>query len=319
MGDDKGYKDTKEFTCVGCGKKIILTKFASQKTCKCDECKANNVPINPDIVAEALKINPPKERKKSSEGETKICSCIKCGKMVEVTKFATPSKVLCDECKGTSSGKAVGTVKVDKSRLPMVNIAPIEEYEANVGIIKNERLRKVKCPACGHEYMKPLMIIDWSQFGLVIDYQCQFCYAKMFISEQCTGPTKIYKPGKRFDYAGNQIRGMAAGFAESTRMGNALKTIIGICDEHNINLDSFLDEFKDTVPPYKWNNEKPVPTGFVIPPEDKFMSVVKQAVDILKSPLDATSDDYISISSEDARLVVDKLNNLLKGDSNGQE
>ena len=41
MADDKGYKDTKEFTCTGCGKKIILTKFASQKTCKCDECKAN--------------------------------------------------------------------------------------------------------------------------------------------------------------------------------------------------------------------------------------------------------------------------------------
>ena len=50
MADDKGYKDTKEFTCTGCGKKIILTKFASQKTCKCDECKANNVPINPQIV-----------------------------------------------------------------------------------------------------------------------------------------------------------------------------------------------------------------------------------------------------------------------------
>ena len=60
MADDKGYKDTKEFTCTGCGKKIILTKFASQKTCKCDECKANNVPINPQIVEEALKNNGPR-------------------------------------------------------------------------------------------------------------------------------------------------------------------------------------------------------------------------------------------------------------------
>ena len=45
MADDKGYKDTKTFICTGCGKEIVLTKFASQKTCKCDECKKNNVPI----------------------------------------------------------------------------------------------------------------------------------------------------------------------------------------------------------------------------------------------------------------------------------
>ena len=101
MADDKGYKDTKEFTCTGCGKKIILTKFASQKTCKCDECKANNVPINRQIVEEALKNNGPKVRQKS-EGATKICNCINCGKPTEVSKFMSASKVLCDVWKGTA-------------------------------------------------------------------------------------------------------------------------------------------------------------------------------------------------------------------------
>ena len=41
---------------------ITLTKFASQKTCRCTECKENNIPVNPDIVSQALAKNPPKER-----------------------------------------------------------------------------------------------------------------------------------------------------------------------------------------------------------------------------------------------------------------
>lgn len=315
MADDKGYKDTKEFTCVGCGKKIILTKFASQKTCKCDDCKNNNVPINPDIVAEALKANPPKERKKSSGGDTKILPCIKCGKMVEVTKFASAAKVLCDECKGVPTKSAGGKIIVDKSKLGEVNIAPLEEYDMSTGVINNERLRKVTCPACGHNYMKPLMVVDWSQFGLIVDYQCQVCYLRAMISEQTHGPVKIYSPGKRFDYTGRQVTELGMYWKDSSRLGNALKTLIDVCEAHNINIDEVFAEYPK--PPYRWNNEKPVPTGYVIPPEDAWISTVEQAMNILKNPLDVTSDDYISISAEDARLVVDKLIKLLKGDYDG--
>lgn len=317
MADDKGYKDTKEFICVGCGKKIILTKFASQKTCKCDECKTNNVPINPSIVEEALKANPPKERKKSSGGDTKILPCVKCGKMVEVTKFASAAKVLCDECKGGVSRSGGGRITVDKSKLGSVNIAPLEEYDMSTGVIANERLRKVTCPACGHNYMKPLMVIDWSQFGLVVDYQCQVCYLRMWLSEQTQRPVKIYSPGKRFDYTGRQVKELGMSWAESSRLGNALMTLIGVCEKNNINIDEVFAEYPK--PPYKWENDKPVPTGYVIPPEDAWVSTIENALNTLKNPLDATSDEYISILADDARLIVDKLSKLLKGDYNGTE
>lgn len=323
MADDKGYKDTKEFTCVGCGKKIILTKFASQKTCKCEDCKNNNVPINPDIVAEALKVNPPRERKKSSGGDTKILPCIKCGKMVEVTKFASAAKVLCDECKGGTTGSSGGRIKVDKSKLGDVKIAPLEEYDMSTGVIANERLRKVSCPACGHNYMKPLMVVDWSQFGLIIDYQCQMCYCKVTISEQCHQPMRIYNPGKRFDYTGRQIRELGMSWAESSRLGNALKILIDVCDAHNINIDEVFDGIEYEKPPYKWHNEKPVPTGYVIPEEDKWISTVQQARDLLANTnrIGTDTDEpegskYIQISDTLATQISSKLNELLKGEHN---
>lgn len=281
---DKGYKDTKEFTCTGCGKKIILTKFASQKTCRCDECKENNVPINPDIVAEALKANPPKERKKSDGGKTKIRPCIKCGKETEVSKFMSDQKVLCDECKGVTTVRVVnaGRLQVDESKLSEVRLAPIQDYEMNEGVILNKNLREVVCPACGHEYMKPLMIIDWSYFGMIINYQCPDCYTTINLSEQCRRPLKRYGPGKTFDYTGQEIRDLALNNIEHSRIANALCTLIKVCEDNNINIDEALKEFSDSVPPYKDMHDKPVPIGFQIPPEDEWIYTVHQAYEVLK-------------------------------------
>lgn len=297
---DKGYKDTKEFICTGCGKKIILTKFASQKTCRCDECKANNVPINPDIVAEALQKNPPKERKKSDGNKTKIRPCIKCGKEVEVSKFMSDQKVLCDTCKGVPSTKIVNTEKlhVDQSVLNNVHMPSIEEYEVNNGIIANRRLREVKCPACGHEYMKTIMIIDWSYFGLIIHYQCPECYTTMNLSEQQRRPLKMHGPDITFDYTGTQIRDLGLSHKDSSRIANALCILIKVCEDNNINIDDVFKEFSDSVPPYKSENAKPVPKGFVIPPEDEWISTVHKAYEILK---DTNAD------------IADKLNKLLGG------
>lgn len=314
MGDDKGYKDTKEFICVGCGKKIVLTKFASQKTCKCDECKQNNVPINPDIVAEALKQNPPKERKKSSGGATKICKCIKCGADVEVSKFMSEQKVLCDNCKGGSSAKKIvnaGRLKVDRSKFGEVQMAPMEEYEMNEGVINNRRLREVPCPSCGHEYMKPLMVIDWSQFGMIINYQCQKCYTTMTISEQTRRPLKVYNPGKRFDYTGTEVRDLGISYRDNSRLANALCVLIKTCEDNNINIDEVFKDFSQTVPPYRFENDKPVPRGFVIPPEDEWIDTVHKAYELLNAK-DADSNT-ISVSRETASMLADKLNKLLKG------
>ena len=322
MADNKGYKDTKEFTCTACGKKIILTKFASQKTCKCDDCKANNVPINPDIVAEALKANPPKERKKSNGGATKTLPCVKCGEMVEVSKFMSAQKVLCNKCKGSTGVDIGGATRlhVDKSKFKHMKIAPLEEYEMNSGIIANEKLRKVRCPSCDHEYMKPLMIADWSQFGLVIEYQCPRCHLLMTISEQCRRVMKVYSPSKQFDYTGRQIKELGMSWRESSRLGNALCVLIEICEKNNINIDEVFKDFSDTVPPYQFENNKPVPKGFVIPPEDEWISVVHQAKELLTNANRIGSDEdvpegsrYIQISDTLATQIADKLNKLLKG------
>lgn len=322
MADDKGYKDTKEFICVSCGKKIVLTKFASQKTCKCKECKESNAPINPDIVAEALKANPPKERKKSSGGETKILPCIECGELVEVSKFMSAQKVLCDNCKGTSSG-GMGVAKplsVDKSKFKNMRITPLEEYEMNGGIIANKNLREVRCPACGHIYMKPLMIADWSQFGLIVNYQCPECHLLMNISEQCRTKLKIYKPSEQFDYTGRQVRELGVNYIESSRLANALCVLIEVCEKNNINIDEVFEEFSETVPPYRFENNKPVPRGFVVPPEDEWVHTVHQAKELLMNAnrIGSDKDDpegsrYIQISDTLATQVADKLNNLLKG------
>ena len=314
MVDDKGYKDTKIFICTGCGKEIVLTKFASQKTCKCDECKKNNVPINQDIVAEALKKNPPRERKKSDGGATKMLPCIKCGKMTEVSKFMSAQKVLCDECKGSVPKSTGAPIKIDRSKLQSVKVAPIEEYEMNGAIIANKNLREVPCPSCKHEYMKPLMVIDWSQFGMVIKYQCQKCYTTVDVSEQCRKPLKRYNPGRRFDYTGQEVRDLGINWVDSSRIANALCVLIKVCEEHNINIDEVFKEFSDTVPPYRDMHDRPVPSGFIVPPDDEWISVVHQAYEVLNAK--DTDCETITVSRETASILADKLKKLLGGKTN---
>ena len=240
---EESYKEKKEFICTGCGKKIMLTKFASQKTCKCDECKANNIPVNPDIVAQALASNPPKERKRSENtGNTKIRPCIKCGKDTEVSKFMSDAKVLCDECKGVSARTIqpkglAPRIQVDMSKLDKSRLLPIEEYETNEAYIKNTRLRSVECPACGHKYMKPTMVIDWSQFGLIIGYQCQECLTTITLSEQCDRVIKTHSPGVRFDYTGQAIKELGLSSKESSRYVNIIRKLIKTLDDNNITID----------------------------------------------------------------------------------
>lgn len=304
-GNDKGYKDTKEFICTGCGKTIVLTKFASQKTCKCTECKANNVPTNPDIVAEALAKNPPKERHKTvSTGNTKDRPCIQCGKMVTVSKFMSDAKVLCNECKGVSSNDIqIGSKReltVDMSKLDRSKIAPIQEYELNQAIIANRKLRYVKCPACGHEHMKPLTVMDWSIFGLILHYQCPKCKLHMVLSEQVRRLLRPYSPanGMTFDYTGAQMEELATTHVEHSRLANSVEILINKCKEHNIPLEGI------ETPPYMFENDKPVPIGYEIPPKDIW---IKAVADTLKSLEEGDTDDAIN-----------KLKELLKGEEQNE-
>ena len=299
---DNGYGDKKMFICTGCGKEIMLTKFASQKTCKCDDCKNSNVPVNPDIVAKALAKNPPKERKRvdtTPSGATKIRPCIKCGKQTEVSKFMSDQKVMCNECKGIDSPeqtKSAPRIQVDMSKLDRSKILPIEEYEVNEICIKNSRLRSVTCPACGHNYMKPIMVVDWSQFGLIISYQCPSCYTTALISEQVNRPIKQHSPGVRFDYTGNQIKDIGVSGAEQSRYVNIIRKLIKQLDENNITIDD------DEIVPFRWKNEKPVPIGFEVPEAEKLLAGINGAINMLNDP------------STDAKEISNNLKKLLKGE-----
>lgn len=320
MGDK--YAETKVFICTGCGKEITATKFASQKTIKCDECKENNAPINPEIVAQAMQKNPPKMRKQSDGSTTKIRPCIKCGKETEVSKFMSDQKVLCNGCKGEDTPQTqANKITVDQSKLSKIKMPPIEEYEINGGIIANKRLREVKCPACGHEYMKPLMIIDKSMFGMVIEYQCSSCLLTMTISEQTRQKLKIHSPSKRFDYTGNEIKTLGMSYRDSSRMANALTILIEKCKECDIDIDSIMKEANGEFPEFIYENDKPVPIGFEIPKEDKWIGLVSELEKLFRNATRVgdvkdvpEGNRNIMISDTLANTLADKLSELLKGE-----
>lgn len=270
--------DMKEFICTGCEDVIMLTKFASQKTCRCQKCKDNDVPVNPDIVAKVLAKNPPKEKKQVSTGNTKDRPCTKCGETTTVSKFMADDKVVCPKCKGDNTSKVEKReFTVDRSKVDLSKLPPIEDYEINQAVISNPRLRQVKCPSCGHEFMKPLMIVDWSQFGLIISYQCPDCYTTITLSEQCNRLLRAHGPADRFDYSGNKIETLGMSASESTRLGNSIKVLTDKLREHNITIDGI------ELPPYQTINEKPVPVGFQIPPEDKWVHLITEISKLFKN------------------------------------
>lgn len=316
MDKKESYKETKEFICTGCGKSIILTKFASQKTCRCDECKENDIPINPDIVSQALAKNPPKQRHiAKSTGKTKECQCVKCGNMVTVSKFMSASKVLCQDCKGNSTNikytrDNAPRLNVDASKIDRSKLLPIIEYEVNDVVIANRRLAKVKCPACGHEHMTPLSIADWSQFGLIIQYQCPECLLVMTISEQTKRKLNRHTPAERFDYTGRQIKELGISSVEHSRLSNIIRILIKKLEDNNINIED-IDDIE--YPPYKWQNEKPVPIGFKIPDEDIWIDTIDKICKLIEGA-DHTETN-IEIPKGSADILVNKLREILKGDN----
>lgn len=318
----ESYKEMKSFVCVSCGVEVMATKFASQKTIQCEKCKLEKAPINQEIVNNALLKNPPKAKTKSqdisSDSPTKERPCIECGELTIVSKFMSDLKVKCDKCKGTTETTAVKGIAprltVDISKVDRSKLLPIEEYEVNESIIANKKLRSVECPACGHEYMKPMMIVDWSQFGLIINYQCPKCFLTAMISEQCKKMIPRYTPGRRFDYTGNEIKELGVSFVENSRMNNIFRIFTKKLEENNIKIED------EIVPPYRWINEKPVKTGFVIPSNDLWMHTISELIKVFDTATRVGSDidepegcRNILISDTLAKQLSEKLKILLKG------
>lgn len=279
MPEDKGYQDKKEFICTACGGTVLATKFASQKTIKCDDCKANNRPTDPSIVA-GLDTKSQREKRVVIGSDTKELPCIECGKMVVVTKFASANKVVCNECKGIDGdnsptyGNELRPIKVNLSKINRDVMPTIQEYNTIPSLITNPRLREVTCPACGKEHMRVLKILDWSEFGLVITYQCQHCMLMVQISEQCNHLLKPMKESDTYDYSGNQIVDLISP-VKSSRMYMTIERLLRLCEEHNIPVNSI------ELPKYRYQESKPVPVGFAIDPLDRNISIVQDTIDML--------------------------------------
>lgn len=264
----KGYDDKKEFTCVCCGKKVMLTKFASAKTAKCPECKSAGKQANPDLI-------PVKQAKAKAEisGNTKTLPCTKCGTMVEVSKFMSAAKVLCSDCKG--DGTMASQIKIDVSKVNRNTMPTIEDYSVLPSNIANKKLRNVICPACGEPHMRIINILDYSSFGLIIEYQCNECRLLMTVSEQCKFRCRTRKMGHLYDYSGHEIEDMMDAI-DSTRLHGTLDRLYGVVKEHNIPLEGI--EF----PPYLFEQDKPVPVGFTIPKSDRDIKAVQDAIQLLE-------------------------------------
>lgn len=310
----KGYDDKKEFTCVCCGKKIMLTKFASAKTAKCPECKSAGRQANPEFAP----VQTPKATKSQISGDTKTLPCTRCGTMVEVSKFMSAAKVLCDDCKGDGAGM-VPRLKIDVSRINRDTMPAIEDYNVLPSNIANKKLRDVVCPACGEPHMRIINIMDYSIFGLIIEYQCNKCKLLVNVSEQCKFKCKTRKMGYMYDYSGHAIEDMMDGIV-STRLHGTLDKLYGIIKEHNISLEGI--EF----PPYLFEQDKPVPVGFVIPKGDMDIKAIEDTINMLDNSV-RNGDDvdmpegarYITISDTLAKQLSSRLKKLFTAEGNGDD
>lgn len=324
MAENNGYADQKEFTCVCCGCKVMLTKFASAKTAKCPKCKADKVPINSDIVAQvtAEKAGSNHSADTTTSDDTKVCKCIKCGKDVVVTKFASASKVLCDECKGishTDDGSIeLKQLKIDMSKVDKATVPTLEDYHALPSLIANPRLRTAQCPAC-HTEMRILRVMDWSEFGLIISYQCPNCNLLVNVSEQCNMQIKMHSMGTIYDYSGKAIENLMNS-VDSTRLSTTIHRLIELLDDHNIPIDGI------ELPPYRFEEERPVPVGFEIPSVDRWCKTIEDAISMLDNAArigdevdDSEGTRHIQISNTLASKMAESLKQLFKEDKNGDQ
>lgn len=319
MTREESYKETKVCPCVCCGKDVTVTKFASAAKVMCDECKTSGATPNPELVASAAKAK--RTASRSAYGsDTKVCKCIKCGRDVTVTKFASAAKVICDECRGVNSDD--GTIsgvnevnyqpKINLGKIDRTVIPDIKEYTVTPALFNNAALRHVKCPACGHDDMKILKVFDWSVFGLIIHYQCPKCKLLMSVSEQTKHMVRYRTDVDQFDYSGEAI---SAGISATAgaRMSMACMKLIKLCQDNNITIEG------DELPPYLFDEDRPVPVGYRIPNGDTTIKAIDDAIKLLMdTPREGTLLDtpegsrYITISDTKAKAIVAALKGLLE-------
>jgi hypothetical protein len=226
--------------------------------------------------------------------------------MVEVSKFMSASKVLCDNCKGhntaTPAKLKVDVSKVNKDTMPM-----IEDYNILPANIANTKLRNVTCPACGEPHARILNILDYSEFGLIIHYQCNKCKLLISVSEQCKFRCKTHKMGLLYDYSGHEIGDLLDSIA-STRIHNTLDKLYKTIKENNIEIEGI------ELPPYLYAEDKPVPVGFTIPRGDRDIKAIDDTIKLLER-----LQDFEDVPSDDIKNNISALKKLFTNEGNGDE
>ena len=296
--------NTKERQCICCGIMVTVSKFMSDKVVKCQDCKNNNKEINKDILNNIQAPTKKSTPSNTGGGDTKILPCINCGIDVEVTKFASAAKVLCSNCKGEISPRAsnkrndnemLPQIEIDISKIDRNVIPPPEQYNITPMLIANQALREVTCPACGYDSMKIIKVLDWSMFGMTLSYQCPHCFLLMTLSEQSRRMVHYQEQGAFYDYTGEKIDGLL-GTISHTRLSVATMQLITLLKENNIPIEGI------ELPPYQFDQVRPVPIGFQIPKGDREIKLI---------------EDVIKILNENGNIeIADKLSELLKVEDN---
>lgn len=299
-----GHDDQKLFMCTSCRKDVMATKFASQKTIQCDECKADKKPIDPEIVAEALAKLPQKNTKSKSDvivGDKKPATCTSCGKDMMIGKFASLKSAVCNECGGHTTKKKISSdeIKIDISKVNMAELPNIEEMYVMPSVIANSSLRNVECPSCGHK-MNIIRIMDTSaDRGLIISYQCQDekCLLLMTVSEQSRFKVSPKKSHEIFNYRGELITDLTSGL-EDVRIKNSMEMMYNLLVDNNIPLDGvYIPEYITT-----GDYEKKNPIGMR---KDELGDIIKW----LKTP-DTAEDTGFGGGLEDITELIHRLEKI---------
>ena len=231
-----GYDEKKICSCIMCGVDVEVTKFATASKVKCDKCKGGKSSRPSTRTAEYA------SEDNGLTPDQKICQCIKCKKPVIVTKFATPDKVLCVECKkqhvhirdifDLSKGVASSNYSFEVLGA-MANAFIIPE------IISDVSLRTVICPKCGRA-LDIIKIVDSSLYGIVVNYQCSGCKLLVGVSTQTKKLIRPLREHEIITYNGEQIHELISA-TQGTRVSNALQYLYGICKDNNIEIPPMSD------------------------------------------------------------------------------
>jgi DNA-directed RNA polymerase subunit RPC12/RpoP len=284
--------DTKIVNCVTCGKEIEVTKFASPKTAKCENCKkAKAVAMHsaPAMVT-------PHTEDTDVVKDTKLLCCIVCGKEFEATKFASPKTAKCEECKGKIRHKSTPKVNIDMTKLDRNYVPALKDYKPIPQLVNNSALRHVRCPACGYEYMKMLTVLDYSDRGLIIHYQCTSCMLYVALSEQPRGIVKYHEQGTVYDYSGEACKDLISPLNQS-RMANQIDKLLELLESNNIKVEGI------ELPPYINAKDRPVPYGYRIPKGEVTIKAIDDAIKIINKLGSAKQ-------SKEVNDVVKSLQNL---------